>query len=276
MALASGYSVQEIMELFSQYAFVYYSYRKCGYVVMYNENMDRWQTEFCVLHEIGHIYYGHVSPRIATTGQSVQVREFYANFYAMYFLIKNGGKNMNSLTGNEHFTFDNMPIGKLLGDFWSWSSSDLLNNLRDPLAEFIVSAALELDNEVCQKSTGSYDLKTSSGLKIEVKSSTYLQSWSADRIANIRFNIKPAIAWNAAERSDNESDVVVFCIYASNTNEDTPLLLDQWEFYVIPTSKLSQMCCIQDSLSLGSLLSLNPMKTDFGNLSFIIQNILPN
>jgi len=280
MALATDYSVQEIMELFSRYAFVYYSYRKHGYVMAYNENMDRWQTELCVLHEIGHIYYGHVSPRSPTMNQSVQMQELYANFYAMYFLIKNGGKSMNRLTGNEHFTFDDMPIGKLLSDFWAWNSSDLLNNtLRGALAEFIVATALELDTDICRKDWTPYDLETPSGIKIEVKSSAYLQSWSADRISNIRFSISPTRAWDAETAFDDEvkrqSDVYVFCVYASKTKEDTPLLLDQWEFYVIPTSTLNQKCGNQKSISLNSLLSLNPMKTDFGNLPFVIKNILP-
>ncbi len=280
MALATDHSVQEIMELFSRYAFVYYSYRKNGYVVAYNENMDRWQTELCVLHEIGHIYYGHVSPRSPTMNQSVQMQELYANFYAMYFLIKNGGKSMNRLTGNEHFTFDDMPIGKLLSDFWAWNSSDLLNNtLRGALAEFIVATALELDTDICRKDRTPYDLETPSGIKIEVKSSAYLQSWSADRISNIRFSINPTRAWYAETSFDDEvkrqSDVYVFCVYASKTKEDTPLLLDQWEFYVIPTSTLNQKCGNQKSISLNSLLSLNPMKTDFDNLLFIIKNILP-
>lgn len=280
MALESGHSVQEIMELFSRYAFAYYSYQKHGYVVVYNENMDRWQTEICVLHEIGHIYYGHVSPRSPTINQSVQMQELYANFYTIYFLIKNGGKSMNILTGNEHFTFDDMPIGKLLSDFWAWNSSDLLNNpLRGALAEFIVAAALELDTGTCRKDCTPYDLETLSGIKIEVKASAYLQSWNTNRISNIRFNIGPTRAWDAELNFDGEikrqSDVYVFCLYASKTKEDTPLLLDQWEFYVIPTYTLNQKCSNQKSISLNSLLSLNPMKTDFGNLQFVIQNILP-
>lgn len=280
MSLASGYSVQEIMELFSKYAFVYYSYRKHGYVVSYNESMDRWQTEFCMLHEIGHIYYGHVSPRSPNMNQSVQMQELYANFFAMYFLIKNGGKSMNRLTGNEHFIFDDMPIGKLLSDFWAWNSSDLLNNtLRGALAEFIVATALELDTDICRKDWTPYDLETPSGIKIEVKSSAYLQSWNTDRISDIRFSIKPTRAWDAETDFDDEikrqSDVYVFCLYASKIKEDTPLLLDQWEFYVVPTSTLNQKCGNQKSISLNSLLSLNPIKTDFGDLSFVINNILP-
>lgn len=53
---------------------------------------------------------------------------------------------MKILTGNEHFTYEGMPAGILLNDFWAWSSSDLLNNtLRGALAEFLVASAIGVD-----------------------------------------------------------------------------------------------------------------------------------
>lgn len=187
---------------------------------------------------------------------------------------------MNKLTGNEHFYFDDMPIGKLLSDFWAWNSSDLLNNtLRGALAEFIVATALELDTDTCRKDWSAYDLETPSGIKIEVKSSAYLQSWNPDRISDIRFNIRPTRAWDAetdfSDEVKRQSDVYVFCVYASKVKEDTPLLLDQWEFYVLPTDVLNQRCGNQKTISLNSLLSLNPIKTNFGELDFVVNNILP-
>lgn len=49
-------------------------------------------------------------------------------------------------TGDELIIFDDMPIGKSLGDYWRWNASDLLNNtLRGSYCEFIVSAALGID-----------------------------------------------------------------------------------------------------------------------------------
>ena len=187
---------------------------------------------------------------------------------------------MNKLTGNEHFYFDDMPIGKLLSDFWAWNSSDLLNNtLRGALAEFIVATALELDTDTCRKDWSAYDLEAPSGIKIEVKSSAYLQSWNTDRISDIRFSIRPTRAWDAetdfSDEVKRQSDIYVFCVYASKVKEDTPLLLDQWEFYVLPTSVLNQQCGNQKTISLNSLLSLNPIKTNFGELDFVVNNILP-
>lgn len=186
---------------------------------------------------------------------------------------------MKRLTGSENFIFGDMSIGKILSDFWAWNSSDLLNNtLRGALAEFIVATALNIDTEVCRKDWAAYDLETSSGIRIEVKSSAYLQSWNTNRISDIRFSIKPTRAWDVENSYSDEikrqSDVYVFCLYASKIKEDTPLLLDRWEFYVLPTSTLDQRCGSQKTISLNSLLSLNPTKADFNRLAVVVNSIL--
>lgn len=186
---------------------------------------------------------------------------------------------MKRLTGSENFIFGDMSIGKTLSDFWAWNSSDLLNNtLRGALAEFIVATALNIDTEVCRKDWAAYDLEAVSGIKIEVKSSAYLQSWNENRISDIKFSIKPTRAWDAESSYSDEikrqSDVYVFCLYASKDRKKTPLLLDRWEFYVLPTFILDQRCGNQKTISLNSLLSLNPVKTDFNGLDFVINSIL--
>lgn len=186
---------------------------------------------------------------------------------------------MKKLTGNEYFQYDEVPTGKLLSDFWAWNSSDLLNNtLRGALAEFIVATALDLNTDICREDWAAYDLETPSGIKIEVKSSAYLQSWNDDRISDIRFGIQPTKAWDAktgyADEVKRQSDVYVFCIYASKNKKDSPLQLDQWVFYVLPTSVLNQKCGEQKSISLNSLLALNPKKTNYMNLESVVNNIL--
>lgn len=47
------------------------------------------------------------------------------------------------LTGAEHFTFKGQKIGHSLLDYWSWSFSDIYNNIyRGIMAEYIVATAL--------------------------------------------------------------------------------------------------------------------------------------
>jgi hypothetical protein len=62
-------------------------------------------------------------------------------------------------------------------EFWKWAFSDFLSNaLRGVLAEFIVAKAMDC-TDVQRTEWDAYDVITSDGIKIEVKSSAYLQSW---------------------------------------------------------------------------------------------------
>ena len=66
---------------------------------------------------------------------------------------------MNQKTGNEYFSYDGMPAGFLLNDFWRWQSSDLLNNtLRGVLAEYIVAKALGIKTNGPRVDWEPYDL----------------------------------------------------------------------------------------------------------------------
>ena len=185
---------------------------------------------------------------------------------------------MQTLTGNEHFTYDGMPVGILLNDFWAWNSSDLLNNtLRGALAEFIVASALGIDTTVSRQDWTAYDLLSPSGRKIEVKCSAYLQSWNPERLSKIQFSIRPARSWDAENDFSVDlkrwSDLYVFCLYASKDRSETPLQLERWEFYVLPTEVLNQRCGSQKSITLNSLLSLHPAKVTYEDLQETIENI---
>ena len=184
---------------------------------------------------------------------------------------------MQTLTGNEHFTFDGMPVGVLLNDFWSWNSSDLLNNtLRGALAEFIVASAIEVDTNECREDWTAFDLLTKSGKKIEVKCSAYIQSWNPEKLSKIQFSIRPARSWDAeadfSEEAKRWSDLYVFCLYSSKDRNESPLQLEHWEFYVLPTSVLDEKCTNQKSISLNSLLALSPTKANYETLNDIIEN----
>jgi hypothetical protein len=131
-------------------------------------------------------------------------------------------KNLEALnpqpkTGQEHFTFDNSPVNIKLIDFWQWSQSDLVSNAtRGILAEFIVASALELDLMV-RREWDAIDFKTKKGLKIEVKSSAYLQSWYQDKLSKIIFDIAPTTGWCAetntySPEKKRHADIYIFCL----------------------------------------------------------------
>ena len=190
-------------------------------------------------------------------------------------------------TGNEHIIFDGMPIGYLLRDYWAWNSSDLLNNtLRGSFCEFIVASALDLDlSDSTNKDWGAYDVtfpfhwqscgNESDIVRIEVKSCSYLQSWEQSKLSNIIFSIRPTRAWDPISGYSGEvkrqSDVYVFCVYTvKDRAKADPLILDGWDFYVLPTRRLDDICGPQKSISLPSLLTLNPIRTNYSGIQCAI------
>lgn len=105
-------------------------------------------------------------------------------------------------------------------DFWQWAYSDFLSNaLRGVLAEYIVAQAVGCTHRP-RTEWDAYDLKTDSGLKIEVKSSAYLQTWAQRQHSPIRFDIGLKRGWDAASNlyateAIRSADVYVFSVFAS-------------------------------------------------------------
>jgi len=177
------------------------------------------------------------------------------------------------LSGDEGLSFDGMPTGKSLSDFWRWSSSDLLNNtLRGAYAEFIVASALDLNVvDSTREDWTPFDLLYHNK-RIEVKSAAYLQAWGGHKQSFIQFSIRPTQAWypeTGYEGSvERQSDLYIFCLYTvRNPDEANPLLLDGWDFYVLPTYILNNHCGEQKSISLASLLNLHPIACKYDGVS---------
>jgi len=187
--------------------------------------------------------------------------------------------NVNRKTGEEHFHIDNKALDKKLINFWSWSQSDILNNsLRGVLAEYIVAVALGVDDCV-RIEWDAYDLITKNGLKIEVKSSAYLQSWQQKSHSNIGFDIRPTKGWDSktneyANDFKRQSDIYVFCLLKHKDKETVdPLNLKQWEFYLLSTDILNEKKVRQKRIGLNPLLKLNPVITDYEGLKEAILGI---
>lgn len=169
------------------------------------------------------------------------------------------------MSGDEPITLCGQPVGKTLLDFWRWSSSDIVNNaMRGILAEYLVALAVGGDKGT-RTEWDAYDIKTDSGLLIEVKSGAYLQSWAQTKLSTIRFGIKPTYGWDSEKDTTStiqirQSDVYVFCIlsHKEKTTID-PLNLDQWDFYVLSAEALNRHVGNQKSIGLDSLLRLCPV-----------------
>ena len=163
--------------------------------------------------------------------------------------------------GAEPFTRAGKPIGPTLADFWGWRLSDLLDNLeRGALAELIVATALGIPTDGVRVGWAVGDLTTLDGVRIEVKSAAYLQSWPQDHISKISFRAPKAVGWDPdtgkyVGAPERHAHVYVFALLAhADKATVNPLDLDQWRFYVLPTAVLDARG--QDSITLKTLEEL--------------------
>jgi len=188
-------------------------------------------------------------------------------------VIELAAKTPNKKTGKEKFHAGNGAFEFELLEFWQWSASDLVSNaMRGILAEFIVAKALGIKTDV-RNEWDSFDLEMPSGLKIEVKSAGYIQSWAQDKLSPIKFNIPKTSAWDAntgkyAKSKKRQADLYVFALLAHKDKSSIdPLNIDHWEFYVLKTSALDD----RKSISLSVLQKLaQPLK--FSDLRQAIMN----
>lgn len=185
-------------------------------------------------------------------------------------------------SGQERLSYNNHPLKFTLLDFWRWSVSDILSNAtRGRFAEFIVATATNIDITEVRDEWGAYDLVTPGGIKLEIKSAAYLQSWFQRSFSTISFSIKCARYWDSITNLQlatpkRHADVYVFCLLK---HEDKltidPLNLDHWEFYVLATEQLNNYTRSQHSITLNSLKRLtNSISYDQLDEEIIIKNSL--
>lgn len=174
--------------------------------------------------------------------------------------------------GDESFMYDDSPLSFNMLSFWQWSSSDLLGNaLRGKLAEFIVASSINKLSSL-REEWDEYDIITVGGLKIEVKSSSYLQSWQQAKLSKISFGIQPTGTSQArgAEKY-RKADIYIFCVLTHKDKPTAnPLNLNQWDFYILPTSALNEQVPEQQTITLSSLLELNPTHVKYDKLGIEI------
>lgn len=165
--------------------------------------------------------------------------------------------------GNEHLSFEEQNINYSLMDFWRWSTSDILSNAtRGRFAEFIVGTAIDLNPENVRDEWDAYDLKTEEGIKIEVKSASYIQTWKQKCYSRINFRTKLTKYWDPVTNIEKpearrHADLYVFC-HLKHKDQHTidPLKMEQWDFYVLPTYRLDHYERSQSSITLNSLRKL--------------------
>lgn len=177
------------------------------------------------------------------------------------------------LTGQERLIKPDGEAAGSLVDFWGWAYSDLLGNAeRGALAEYIVACALGIHHNT-RVSWDKYDLITNDGISIEVKTSGYLQTWEQKSLSKLIFGIQPTYGWDAqsneyeAEKK-RQAAIYVFCVHKHQEQATAnPLLISQWDFYLLPTGVINETFGGQKTVSLSALIKAGAEKCRYCDLA---------
>lgn len=162
------------------------------------------------------------------------------------------------LSGNEPFKQNDVELGFNVMDYWRFQFSNLVDNLGF-VAEFLIAQALSKDEPDNCNGWTVYDLGYR-GKRIEVKATSYYQSWKASHIIceQRTFSIRKTYVdyQNSKSELARQNDIYIFCLEKEKPqgNETAnPLNLDNWIFYVVPTNIINNLFGDQKTLSLNRL-----------------------
>ena len=149
--------------------------------------------------------------------------------------------------------------------------------MRGVIGEYWVANAVDILHKR-RHGWESWDLETEDGIRIEVKTAGYLQSWheTSQEPSTPVFGINAVKVEEDTERGlyrgqYRPANVYVFCLHLSlDLDTHDPLDISQWTFYVIATKVLDAVRPNAKSISLTPLKSLDIKETDFAGLKAAI------
>ena len=177
------------------------------------------------------------------------------------------GNNDHLLSGREQFTLDGNPVGFSVLDFWAFQHSNIWD-VQEEIAEFIVAKALGQDMPYNKNGWTLWDMNYR-GKRIEVKETSYYHSWRTDgKVSKQRtFGITKAYSRYKDNTSafKRQNDIYVFCLNTGETKEaSNPLALENWRFWVVPTSTINRLCGDNKTISLGRVKRITGLKEGLG------------
>ena len=160
------------------------------------------------------------------------------------------------LNGNEVFKQNGIELGFNVMDYWRFQFSNLVDNL-GYVAEFLIAQALSNDEPDNCNGWTVYDVGYR-GKRIEVKATSYWQSWKASHIISEQrnFSIRKTYLDYQNNKSDKarQNDIYIFCLDKGRDEKSSnPMNLENWVFYVVPTKVINEMFGDQKVLSLMRL-----------------------
>ena len=173
---------------------------------------------------------------------------------------KLGSITVQKKKGIEPLHNNGQPLDFDLCSFWQWTSSDLVSNAtRGILAEYLVARAVGTGINDIRPEWDSFDLTTQSGIKLEVKSAAYIQTWHQKKHSVISFGVTKTREWNPktgkhSTEKKRHADVYVFALLSHKDKKTIdPLDITQWKFYIVPTRALNERKRSQHSITLASI-----------------------
>ena len=198
---------------------------------------------------------------------------------------------MELRTGKELFTMGGQPIDLLsMLDFWQFQFSNIFD-LQEHIAEFLVAKALRIKKPYNRDGWTQWDINYKK-TRIEVKETGYYYSWQKNKKKSDvrtwdihktytldekkeRIKIGEDSKGNAIYKQERQSDIYVFCLNTGKQKKSSnPLQLEHWEFYIIPTSTINEVCGDNKSISLSKVKKLAKQSTPFGELKSKIDQII--
>lgn len=175
----------------------------------------------------------------------------------------------NQMTGDERFSYNGEKTDMTMLEFWRWHFSEIFD-LQSKISEYIVGKALGLKEAENVGVWTLYDMMYR-GKRIEVKETSYYHAWQSDeepKSHNRSFGITKAYDDYTKKDSNyrRQNDIYIFCLNTGETRADSyPLELEHWEFYVVPTITIDEVCKNGKSITLSRVRKLAD-KVSFGEL----------
>ena len=182
------------------------------------------------------------------------------------------------MNSNEKFIFNRNELDFGILDFWKSKYSNIYN-LQEVIAEFIVEKALGIDKAQNTDYWTLYDILYRD-YRIEVKETGYYHPWNENgKVSKQRmFSITKANSNYETNEKENkferQNDIYVFCLNTGMTKETSnPMKLDNWEFYIIPTSEINKQCGDNKKISLERIRKITEKK-NFDEIKSCIDRII--
>ncbi len=181
------------------------------------------------------------------------------------------------MTGSEPLHLGGLKGAANLLRFWQWAYSDLRGEAeRRLLAAWIVAVALESEG-LARPTALPFDVESPAGIRVVVNYAEFPRTWNEVRLSRVKISVSPAGGWSAGlgDYSPRATDSHVFVFSILNVPKGEPVdLLDlaSWKFAVLPSATLDAILGKQESISLSSLLRLEPIEVPFGGLREAIES----